>query len=101
MVWNSPSVVTSFGRSLSGSAEQQSRDELVRVLAERDVAVGIAEQTPESGLHQGRLLSRALPFRVDELRGVEPRLLLRLESNVRPGLMRVAGQQKPLGDAEA
>jgi hypothetical protein len=79
---------------------EQSRDELMRVLAERDVAVGIAKQTPESSLHQRRLLSRALPFRIHELRGVEPRLLLRLESNVRPGLVRMTGQQKPLGDAE-
>jgi hypothetical protein len=66
---------------------QQSRDELMRVLTERDVAVGIAEQSPKSGLHQRRLLGRALPLRIDEFRGVEPRLLLRLESNIRPGLV--------------
>jgi hypothetical protein len=38
---------------------EKSRDELMRVLAERDVAVGIAKQTPESSLYQRRLSAEA------------------------------------------
>ena len=43
-----------------------------------------------------RLLRGALPLLVHELRRVEPGSLLRLESHVRPRLVRMAGQQQPL-----
>ena len=93
------------GHELRPGAErqrrQQPRDELVRVLTERDIAVGIVQQATETLLHAGGLLRRAHPFVVDQLRRVEPRPLLRIERHVRPRLMRVAGQQQPFGDTKA
>ena len=47
-----------------------------------------------------RLLRRLLPLEIDVLRGVEPGALLGLEPDVRPRLVRMAGQQQPLPDAE-
>ena len=81
---------------------EPSRDELVRVLAERDVRLRCrrASRAKPARTSCG-LDGRALPLVVDELRGVEPGALLRLEADVRPRLVRVAGEQQPLADAEA
>ena len=48
----------------------------------------------------GGARSCALPFAVDMLCGVQPRLLLCQKAAVGPGLMRVAGQQPSFGHAE-
>jgi len=80
---------------------QQPRHQLVSVLPQRDLAAAIVEQPPKSVAHKVGLLPGASPFLVDELGRVEPRALLRVEGDVGPGLVRVAGQQQPLGDAEA
>jgi hypothetical protein len=79
---------------------QPTHNELMRILPQRDLAIGIVEQPSKSAAHRVGHLGRPAPLAIDERRGVEPRLLLRLESNVRPGLVRMTGQQKPLGDAE-
>jgi len=42
-----------------------------------------------------------LPLVVNEFGGIEPGSLLRLEADVGPGLMRVAGQQKAITDSES
>ncbi len=93
------------GHELRASSErqrgQQARDELVRVLPERDVAVGAVQQPPKPRLHARRLLGRTFPLRIYELRRIQPRLLLGLEPDIGPRLMRVAGEQEALGDAEA
>ncbi len=80
---------------------QQPRDELVRVLSECDVAVRIVEETPKARLHARRLSLGVLPLLVNVFRRVEPRALLRLESHVGPGLMRVACEEQTLADAES
>ncbi len=101
MVWNSPSDVISRGRARERQRGQQPRDQLVRVLPERDVTVGIVQEPPESRAHARGLFDRAFPFVVDELRRIEPGALLRFESDIGPGLMRVAGEEQALGDAKA
>jgi hypothetical protein len=73
----------------------------VGVLAERDVRRVVAEQARETGPGAGRLRVRLLPFVVNVFGRIEPRPLLGLESDVGPCLVRVAGQQQPLADAEA
>src|SRR5207248_10444937 len=80
---------------------EQPRDELVCVLSERDVAVGIVEKSAKALLNARRLLRRALPFLVDELRRIEPRALLHVERHVGPRLMRMTAEQTPLRNAEA
>ena len=80
---------------------QPSRDELVRVLAESDVLRAVAEEPGEAGAHGRGLLGRPCPLLIDELGGVEPGALLRLESDIRPRLMRVAGEQQTLADAKS
>jgi hypothetical protein len=69
---------------------QPARDQFMRVLAECDVLRYVAEQPRESTAHTRRLLERAIPFAIDQLRRIEPRALLRLERDIRPGLMRMA-----------
>jgi YVTN family beta-propeller protein len=76
-------------------------DELVGVLAERDVLCLVANETGETGADGRSLLCRSRPLFIDELRGVEPRTLLRFEPDIGPRLMRVAGEQQPLADSES
>ncbi|HEU4692859.1 MAG TPA: hypothetical protein VFS23_31070 [Vicinamibacterales bacterium] len=71
------------------------------VVTEGDVARAVADQPGEPSADRGRLKCSAVPFLVDELRGVEPRTLLRLEADVGPRLVRVAGQQQTFGDAKS
>ena len=80
---------------------EQADDELVGVDAQGDLAAGVAEQRPEAGAHLLGLGERAPPLLVDVARGVLEGLDLALERDVRPRLVRVPGQQQPLGDAEA
>ena len=80
---------------------QPPRDKLVRVLPERDVIERVTKQPREARAHLCRLLCGAFPLVVDKLRRIQPRALLRLEAHVGPRLVRVAGQQDSLGDAEA
>ena len=75
--------------------------EFVRVLAQRDVGAGIAQQPGEPVAHLGRARFGALPLVVHQLRRIEPGLLLRLERHVGPGLVGMAGQQQAFGHAEA
>src|SRR5207249_10047813 len=63
-------------------------------------AVRVVEQLREAAPHAVRHGESVLPLVVYVLRRVEPGALLGLETDVRPGLMRVAGQEQPLGDAE-
>ena len=100
-LWNSPSVVTRRGRSRERQRREPSCHELVGVLSERDVLGAVAEQPCKPGAHAVGLDRGLLPLLVDVFGGIEPGALLRLESDVRPCLMRVAGQQQPLADAEA
>ena len=89
------------GRVEERQRGQPARDELVRVLAERDVLWPVAEEPREAGAHGCGLDRRSLPFVVDELCGIEPGALLRVEADVRPRLVRVAGQQQPLADSKS
>lgn len=83
-----------------GECRKPPRDELVRVLAERDVFRCIADQSCEACPYAGRLPGGALPLVVDEFRGVKPGTLLRIEADIRPSLMRVTGEENALGHAE-
>jgi hypothetical protein len=77
------------------------RQQLVSVLSESDIVWGFAHQPGEAGADGGSLKGRPCPFLVDELGGVEPRVLLRFEADIGPRLVRVAGQQQTLGDAKS
>jgi len=80
---------------------QPARDELVRVLAECDVLCAVADESSEASAHRCGLDRRSLPLVVDELCGIEPGALLRVEPDVRPRLVRVACEQKPLTDSKS
>jgi hypothetical protein len=80
---------------------QPSSDELVRVLAKRDVLCAVAQETRKACAHGRRLFGRSRPFVIDELGRVEPGTLLRLEPDIRPRLVRVACQEEAFGDAES
>ena len=80
---------------------QPARDELVRVLAERDVLCAVADESSEARAHRCGLDGRSLPLIVHELCGIEPGALLRVEPDVRPRLVRVACEQKPLTDSKS
>ena len=80
---------------------EQADDELVGVDAQGDLAVRVAEQRPKAGAHLLGLGERPPPLLVHVARGVVEGLDLALERDVRPRLVRVPGQQQPLGDAEA
>ena len=80
---------------------QPARDELVRVLAERDVVCAVADESSEARAHRCGLDGRSLPLVVDELCGIEPGALLRVEPDVRPRLVRVACEQQPLTDSKS
>ena len=79
---------------------QPARDKLVRVLAERDVLCVVADESSEARAHCFGLDGGSLPFVVDELSGIEPGALLCVEPDVRPRLVRVACEQKPLTDSK-
>jgi hypothetical protein len=59
----------------------------VRVLSESDVLSPVTDEPCEAGANGGSLRSRSRPLVVDELRRLEPCTLLRLEADIRPGLM--------------
>jgi hypothetical protein len=63
----------------------------VGVLSQGDVPGLVADEPCEASPHRRRVNGRALPFLVHELCRLEPRALLRFESDVGPRLMRVAG----------
>jgi hypothetical protein len=71
------------------------------VLSEREVGGVVANEPGEAGADCGSLDRCAFPFLVDELGGIEPRALLRLEADIGPRLVRVAGQQQTFGDAKS
>src|SRR5262245_26089697 len=72
----------------------------MRVLPECDVLRSVAEQSRKSSTHACRLLKRAVPFLVHQLRRIEPGALLCLECNIGPGLMGMACQENPFTDSE-
>ena len=73
----------------------------MRVLPQGDHAVAIAEQPCVAAPHPLGFLFGPRPLLVDVLGRVDPCLGLPLERDVRPRLMRVAGQEQPLADPEA
>jgi hypothetical protein len=81
-------------------AGQEPQHELVGVLAERDAGAGLVEEKPEAVTHALGLRERAFPFLVHMPGSVLERLDLAVQCDIRPGLMRVPGQQQPVGDPE-
>ena len=79
---------------------QEPQHELVRVRSERDRRAGVVEQPPHALAQPLRLRERPLPLEIRVLGRVLPRLELPLAPDVGPRLVRVPGQQQPLGDAE-
>ena len=80
---------------------QEAQHEPERVLVERDLRVRLVEPQPETLAHALRLLERAPPLLVDVERRVVPGLDDAFPTDVGPGLVRVAGQEQTLPDAEA
>ena len=80
---------------------QEAGHQLVGVVAERDVPVGVVQQLPVARAHLVGHPERPLPFVVHMLGGVEPGLLLSLEGDIRPGLVRMPGQQHAIRHAKA
>ena len=87
MLWNSPSVVTMRGRVEKRKRREPSRHQFVCVLSESDVVSPVTDEPREAGANGGSVGSRSLPLVVNELRGIEPRTLLRLEADIGPRLM--------------
>jgi hypothetical protein len=73
----------------------------VGVLPKRNVFGPVAQQPGKPGPDARGLDLSLLPFPVDVFGRIKPGALLRLEADVRPRLVRVAGQQQPLANAEA
>ena len=80
---------------------QESDHEVVRAGTERDVARGVSEQAAEPGAHLVGPGGGDVPLVIDELGGVVERLELAVPGHVGPRLVRVPGQQEPLGHPEA
>ena len=72
----------------------------MRVGRKRNRRNGIVKQPPHPLAQALRLRERPLPFEIGVLGRVLPRLQLPLARHVRPRLVRVAGQEQPLGNAE-
>ena len=70
------------------------------VRRERHRRAGVREQAPDSLPQTLGLRECALPLEVGVLGRVLPRLQLSLPPDVRPRLVRMAGQEQPLGHAE-
>ena len=101
MVWNSPSVVTSVGRCARAAARTASASTSSWVFWPSAMSPANRPGSRAKPVAHFAACASAAPTFVHELRGVEPRALLRLERHVGPRLMRVAGEQQPFGDAEA
>ena len=84
-----------------GQRRQPSRDQFVGVLSERDVVGAVADEPREAGANGRGLHRRSLPLVVNELGRVEPGALLRLEADIGPRLVRVAGKQQTFADPES
>ena len=80
---------------------QPARDQLVRVGAKRDTVRNVANEPSEPFLDPLRLLETVRPLVVNVLGRLEPGPLLGLEADIRPSLVRMAGEQDALTDAEA
>ena len=81
---------------------EQADDELVGVDAQGDLAAGVAEQRAGSRRAPRSALANARPHFSSTWRAASSKAsTLALERDVRPRLVRVPGQQQPLGDAEA
>src|SRR6266705_7211861 len=72
----------------------------MRVRGEGDPIGRVVEQARKSTPHFIGFLECLVPHIVDQLRGIQPGLLLRFECDVRPGLMGMTGQQDSLGDSK-
>src|SRR5206468_11752193 len=83
-----------------GEGREPTYDQLVRVRPQGDGAVRVVEQGREAVPHLIGHSERALPLVVHELGGVEPGALLRVEAAIGPGLVRVAGEEQAVGNAE-
>ena len=90
-------------RSLAGEVEagEEADHQVVRAGAERDLAARVVQQAAEPGAHLVGLRERALPLVVDAFCGVVERLELAVAGDIRPGLVRVPGQQQAIGHAKA
>src|SRR5207253_7168832 len=71
------------------------------VRGERDTIGRIIQQPRKSTAHVIGFLKCLLPYVINEFGCVEPRLLLRLERDVRPCLMGVTREQNAFGDTKA
>ncbi len=82
------------GALLQRQCGEKPHHELVRVGAQRDVALEIFEQRGEATCYAVGFGEGAIPLVVHQLGGGEPGTLLGREADVGPRLMRVPGQQE-------
>src|SRR5690606_25943024 len=99
-------VVLAVGRDEAGPFPERERgdesdDEVVSVRGERNLAVPVAEEPGVAPSHPFGAAEGEFPLLVDVFRRVDPGAGLSLEGPVRPGLVRVAGQEEPVRDIEA
>ena len=71
------------------------------ILAQRIVASGIAKHPRESCAHAFCCFECAIPFLVYEFGSIIPGPHVGIAAAIRPGLMRMAGQEETLADLEA
>ncbi len=65
-----------------------------------DVTGRIVQQTAPAFAHFVGNGSSAVPFLVDQRGGIQPGLLLRVEGDVGPGLMRMPRQEQSIGNSK-
>jgi hypothetical protein len=80
---------------------QEAQHQVVRAGAERELRVRVAEEAAQPVPDPVGLLERQRPLAVGVPGRVHERVDLPGQRHVRPGLVGVAGEQQPLGDAEA
>jgi len=79
---------------------KQAHEEVVRRGTKRVVTAAVVQQARIARAHAIGHLLGAIPLLVHELRRVLPGALLPRERHVGPGLVRVPGQEQPVGDVE-
>ena len=99
-VWNSPLVVTRRGRRRRSSAERNRSTSPKVFWSSASSASGASSQSRNPSRTRSAVSSGAVPFLVCVERRVVPGLEHALAADVRPGLVRVSGQEQTLGDAE-
>ncbi len=88
------------GSRTQGHGGQQSHDQLMGVRRKGQPATRVSQQPDKPIADPLRLNEGVLPLVVHVARRIEPRRRLRVEGRIGPRLVRVAGEEQPLGHPE-